>query len=330
MKHHILPHDGPPPRAWGRPLRACVLPSVLRSTPTRVGTTLWLICRQIGGPVHPHARGDDVLSPRTIDHRGGPPPRAWGRLEAGDLVREQNRSTPTRVGTTPFAPRRWSLSTVHPHARGDDAIRASKVVPLHGPPPRAWGRRQSGAWLALLRRSTPTRVGTTPPPLSRGRRNPVHPHARGDDMNAARFRQCSSGPPPRAWGRQRGHRVLHRYHLVHPHARGDDTGFQMQVKVSDGPPPRAWGRRAATGAVWRRGAVHPHARGDDGAHCAMRVHVCGPPPRAWGRPARLCVHAILSRSTPTRVGTTHRQSGHSRRPAVHPHARGDDAGLRHL
>ena len=120
MKHHILPHDGPPPRAWGRPLRACVLPSVLRSTPTRVGTTLWLICRQIGGPVHPHARGDDVLSPRTIDHRGGPPPRAWGRLEAGDLVREQNRSTPTRVGTTPFAPRRWSLSTVHPHARGDD------------------------------------------------------------------------------------------------------------------------------------------------------------------------------------------------------------------
>src|SRR5581483_3015066 len=133
--------DGPPPRAWGRPgqwKRPCAS--------TRV---------------HPHARGDDQLINCSGFDLYGPPPRAWGRPRALAAAGRADRSTPTRVGTTATNSSGPPLVPVHPHARGDDEMVPPWYGVMHGPPPRAWGRRQRSRYASKRERSTPTRVGTT-------------------------------------------------------------------------------------------------------------------------------------------------------------------------
>jgi hypothetical protein len=73
------------------------------------------------------------------------------------------RFTPTRVGTTTrsVAPRR--ASSVHPHTCGDNAIEGLNQQLNVGSPPHVWGQLNLGEALALNRRFTPTRVGTTLP-----------------------------------------------------------------------------------------------------------------------------------------------------------------------
>ena len=117
----LLDDRGPPPRAWGRQTGGGCRRRHLRSTPTRVGTTLdWrLPCLSL--PVHPHARGDDAASARREELPHGPPPRAWGRPVGAEQTARPVRSTPTRVGTTSSRRLGCHGSTVHPHARGDDA-----------------------------------------------------------------------------------------------------------------------------------------------------------------------------------------------------------------
>ncbi len=96
--------------------------------------------------VQPHARGDDASVTSRYFASFGPPPRAWGRLNGFQQFRYMFRSTPTRVGTTsrtrPDAPG----VAVHPHARGDDEAGAANALRSIGPPPRAWGRLNGGAF----------------------------------------------------------------------------------------------------------------------------------------------------------------------------------------
>src|SRR5690606_26824144 len=89
---------------------------------------------------------------------------------------------------------------VHPHARGDNYLNDLTGAELDGPPPRAWGQQLGDAGDFAVRRSTPTRVGTTAVTLAACPQSSVHPHARGD--NRALGFPCAyhHGPPPRAWG----------------------------------------------------------------------------------------------------------------------------------
>src|SRR5690606_18325047 len=135
-------------------------------------------------PVHPHARGDD---PRPRFESGislGTPPRAWGRHSRHPHMDKQSRYTPTRVGTTSHCCHLTPTSPVHPHARGDDGAMSRRAVLYSGTPPRAWGRRRFADVLVCQLRYTPTRVGTTPASPRRMFSRTVHPHARGDDLDA--------------------------------------------------------------------------------------------------------------------------------------------------
>ena len=152
---------GSPPRVWGRPT-APALPTPLdRFTPTRVGTT---------------------TKPEFATFRmRGSPPRVWGRLGCGVRQVVPPRFTPTRVGTTLKARKKPRRRPVHPHACGDDHSPVSYSLWAAGSPPRVWGRPWRHWPLAMQRRFTPTRVGTTAPSRFAARTAPVHPHACGDD-----------------------------------------------------------------------------------------------------------------------------------------------------
>src|SRR6266542_1595810 len=111
--------------------------------------------------VHPHACGDDQGSEGVHREPHGSPPRVWGRPAPSQLAGDDERFTPTRVGTT-F---KWigvsDLTAFHPHACGDDACKKSRKIPFCGSPPRVWGRRLRDLLAARGDRFTPTRVGTT-------------------------------------------------------------------------------------------------------------------------------------------------------------------------
>ncbi len=357
-------HDGPSPRAWGQRLQRGTYARHLRSIPTRVGTTLLSVVQGRRGSVHPHARGDNHHSSTCRPVASGPSPRAWGQPDVRRRVPLQARSIPTRVGTTLHPATIPTLSSVHPHARGDNPPPPIDIDWIFGPSPRAWGQPARPSFRRAPARSIPTRVGTTAPALRPGRGSSVHPHARGDNARGPGPRRSGVGPSPRAWGQRPSRSVRRARHrsiptrvgttllpsshqlpaTVHPHARGDNRLERMESKIDAGPSPRAWGQRQRRGERLagersiptrvgttrsprrppRFRSVHPHARGDNCSVARTPSGLNGPSPRAWGQPPRPLRWLPRRRSIPTRVGTTPRGRPRRRQFLVHPHARGDN------
>ena len=180
----------------------------------------------------------------------------------------------------------------------------------------------------LAVRFTPTCVGTTSAAARRCSSSAVHPHVRGDDTRPRSTVSTGVGSPPRAWGRRGVSGAQRTSPTVHPHVRGDDEQGAYQVEVRGGSPPRAWGRLrlgehvpprrrftptcvgTTTGCSGsgRRSSVHPHVRGDDEQHLGHAGDAGGSPPRAWGRRFVQRQPILITRFTPTCVGTTMKPS----------------------
>ena len=130
---------GSPPLAWGFVGGIGGEQGADRFTPTRVG-----ICaasargfRRVA--VHPHSRGDLCRDDLIDISRGGSPPLAWGFVRAPSRRRVRQRFTPTRVGICPNESSAPEATSVHPHSRGDLAIRPAWYASRPGSPPLAWG-----------------------------------------------------------------------------------------------------------------------------------------------------------------------------------------------
>ena len=170
-----------PPRTWGRP------PGSWSRSP-RNGK-------------HPHARGEDRLACLDVTDAEETPPRTWGRrkhVSHGNLL---TGNTPTHVGKTQSEPFHRSKVWKHPHARGEDSVK--EVIPTIAPetPPRTWGRQERAPDIFLSVRNTPTHVGKTVDGAEVLPLFEKHPHARGEDFQAALKRDGKEETPPRTWGR---------------------------------------------------------------------------------------------------------------------------------
>src|SRR5271157_4593751 len=129
-------------------------------TPTHVGTMLEIATCSCHPTVHPHTRGDNFVDLPAIHaapghphtrgdnntRRGelvtinGSPPHTWGQLRVRVIPGNGVRFTPTHVGTIS---RNWlyqMLITVHPHTRGDNALRGHGRGAGGGSPPHTWGQ----------------------------------------------------------------------------------------------------------------------------------------------------------------------------------------------
>ena len=96
--------DGSPPRGWGKP-----------------GTEQ---CGCPRGTVHPHAGGENLSPFKVLCVLCGSPPRGWGKHSHGCRQVSARRFTPTRVGKTRGAGRFGQGGAVHPHAGGENALKA--------------------------------------------------------------------------------------------------------------------------------------------------------------------------------------------------------------
>ncbi len=131
---------GSPPRAWGRCGMLVAHATLLRFTPTCVGTMARGSAPNSAAPVHPHVRGDDDRRIQEPPYAPGSPPRAWGRSTCKQTPRRPGRFTPTCVGTMPRLGGTGYTEPVHPHVRGDDVWPTRSGLSPGGSPPRAWGR----------------------------------------------------------------------------------------------------------------------------------------------------------------------------------------------
>ena len=97
----VLSHQsiGSPPHAWGQSIRAAIRSMIERFTPTCVGTMWCRGCWRRYNTVHPHMRGDNLLSPASTCGSAGSPPHAWGQFQRRAKLTSRFRFTPTCVGT---------------------------------------------------------------------------------------------------------------------------------------------------------------------------------------------------------------------------------------
>ena len=153
---------GSSPRAWGTPPCPWAAIPRVRFIPTRVGNTSYPISMARSCSVHPHARGEHLLSSWQKAYPAGSSPRAWGTPVARSYPRRIGRFIPTRVGnTSPDGGDALAL-TVHPHARGE----------------HEGVKRLTDSSTRFI----PTRVGNTPSTHSPRLILTVHPHARGEHI----------------------------------------------------------------------------------------------------------------------------------------------------
>src|SRR6266851_4164186 len=114
---------------------------------------------------------------------------------------------------------------------------------------------------------------------------------------------------------------------VHPHMRGDNVFGAILVTLPRGSPPHAWGQCPPLAPAWRLWSVNPHMRGDNAAPAVSTNCVSGSPPHAWGQCRAAHHRGDDLRFTPTCVGTISRGSAMVLCYSVHPHMRGDNAGM---
>jgi len=252
-----------------------------------VGKTHCRIGQDCSVSVHPHERGEDSETLASIAGPAGSPPRAWGRPQRGRREQFYRRFTPTSVGKTYRRALAASVSSVHPHERGEDSRGCPKAKWARGSPPRAWGRLNSALIPTRNRRFTPTSVGKTLASSLALAASSVHPHERGEDEPFTLSMRITVGSPPRAWGRPE---------LTPPR--------DHKIRFT----PTSVGK---TGECYQSATfcpVHPHERGEDSACVLAYRPVFGSPPRAWGRLELERLHGWPVRFTPTSVGKT---SSHS-------------------
>ena len=173
-----------------------------------------------------------------------------------------------------------------------------------GSPPRTWGKRVLLSGVCAQTRFTPTHVGKTAQMPHSHQPATVHPHARGENSARSRRSIAAIGSPPRTWGKRHERRVCRHAGRFTPTHVGKTYPKADSGRTVGGSPPRTWGKR----------------------FCGLSgLGLSGSPPRTWGKRTGNHQRNRRPRFTPTHVGKTQRPRGSGRYPAVHPHARGENA-----
>ncbi len=191
---------GPSPRGWGARYRALQFGQLTRTIPTRVGSTLSPSPDEREWSDHPHAGGEHHTPTAKSQPRAGPSPRGWGALVSKRTDRARLRTIPTRVGSTAKKSPTSSANTDHPHAGGEHHVEFPDNRVASGPSPRGWGAQTGQRNSQNIRRTIPTRVGSTVEGVNRFMPEADHPHAGGEHCTGRINPRRRVGPSPRGWG----------------------------------------------------------------------------------------------------------------------------------
>ena len=114
-----------------------------RIIPTRVGTSLLVLCAEIFSKDHPHACGDKSFKAKLLTPTRGSSPRVWGQETVIQFSQKGCRIIPTRVGTSCSLILSCNICQDHPHACGDKSFDFYWGTGGGGSSPRVWGQGQT-------------------------------------------------------------------------------------------------------------------------------------------------------------------------------------------
>ena len=177
-----------------------------------------------------------------MGREGGSSPRTWGTAAACPSIQNERRFIPTHVGNRLPLRSASALSTVHPHARGEQQMSQCPTGCSDGSSPRTWGTGHVGNDAVRQTRFIPTHVGNSQLTISHGTPLAVHPHARGE--------QADEGS-----AQERCVRFI-------PTHVGNRLPLRLKFTVMSGSSPRTWGTGTAI--------------------CASSSLAVGSSPRTWG------------------------------------------------
>ena len=174
-----------------------------------------------------------------------------------------------------------------------------------GSPPHAWGK------LCLISAMAP--------------RITVHPHMRGENLDASFTKACKAGSPPHAWGKRScGCFALGLIRFT-PTCVGKTWDSVACCFAKYGSPPHAWGKLLGLSENTWHVSVHPHMRGENSLVGASGRSITPVHPHMRGE--NVCPrygHATGCRFTPTCVGKTLGKYLPLPLKSVHPHMRGEN------
>ena len=146
---------------WGTQEERAKLGNMRRFIPTRVGNTQHTDRPGSAGSVHPHACGEHRALQFDRKPKLGSSPRVWGTPVVSNMVLQQLRFIPTRVGNTFHGHPSISAVAVHPHACGEHVQVYYYCGKGTGSSPRVWGTPVQELAAKVDERFIPTRVGNT-------------------------------------------------------------------------------------------------------------------------------------------------------------------------
>ncbi len=131
--------SGSPPHAWGIFPALPAQTASARFTPTCVGNIQTPLSSSPQVTVHPHMRGEYLQDQDGYIIIDGSPPHAWGILITTPKLYKCYRFTPTCVGNIFNFEEVQDVGAVHPHMRGEYAMKLKTELVAFGSPPHAWG-----------------------------------------------------------------------------------------------------------------------------------------------------------------------------------------------
>ena len=213
-----------------------------RFIPTGVGNTINYKNPQTGKPVHPHGRGEHSSTSINPASTAGSSPRAWGTQFGQSCHSLRSRFIPTGVGNTLAGIFSITISSVHPHGRGEHYKDHRTVVWCRGSSPRAWGTPISESNAPRRSRFIPTGVGNTAHAWVAYAVDTVHPHGRGEHCGLGSLGPWRNGSSPRAWGTPGFHQIVCQCVRFIPTGVGNTSAWAASAaSLRSGSSPRAWG-----------------------------------------------------------------------------------------
>ena len=183
------------------------------------------------------------------------------------------------MGNRKRGPTTWSLSSVHPHAYGEQACIRLASKDSTGSSPRIWGTVFLEYDNDTASRFIPTHMGNRDSLRRLLVGSSVHPHAYGEQVMGYYQQNGGGGSSPRIWGtvahparEPDGHRFIPTHMgnsriasepnakpSVHPHAYGEQLLMNLSSRSASGSSPRIWGTaRAGCGRPTRRRFIPTH------------------------------------------------------------------------
>ena len=293
---------GSSPQAWGTGRKSGSGPLSRRFIPTGVGngSSLEHMLKQYS--VHPHMRGERVISSGLIIPQCGSSPHAWGTASDSPAPSKRDRFIPTGVGNGQGLIGQHGDLSVHPHMRGERYLPKLNADDDGGSSPHAWGTEEIVDRDVHGVRFIPTCVGNGPYPKPKRPSCPVHPHMRGE-------RSCSPG-------------CVSSWAGSSPHAWGTDNVMLCKSKQRRFIP-TCVGNGARRHRDSKKASVHPHMRGERLPGDMAYYSHNGSSPHAWGTGQGHRQGVQEYRFIPTCVGNGNRRHFRTSPATVHPHMRGE-------